>query len=159
MHNLHLGVVVERTGEDACSSVEYHINDWGNENNWRTICGAVSADNDVYSAGDGRWQPDEDCNTIEKINEMVSRWLQPDQYSKEKLMNCIWGKNESPFDWYAAAQYCKQQFEVERLGGKEFDVLHDEFYSWKLDENGVTNFGYSEQNEGKIWVVFIDMHS
>ena len=70
MHNLHYVVVKAETGEEACSEVESSIEDFGNENNWRNICGAVSQDNEVYKSLDGRWKPEDD-DTIEKINESI----------------------------------------------------------------------------------------
>ena len=71
------------SGEEACNEAENLLMDFGNENNWRTFCGAVSQDNEVYNAGDGRYQPkDTDYTTIEKINECVNEWMKHTWYGK-----------------------------------------------------------------------------
>jgi 2,4-dienoyl-CoA reductase (NADPH2) len=70
MHNLHFIVVRSSSGEEACKQAENEIIDFGTDNNWRTMCGAVSQDNEVYDAGDGRYRPAEtDYTTIEAIND------------------------------------------------------------------------------------------
>jgi len=67
-HNLHLIVVRAESGLDACNEAEDLLFDFGTENNWRSMCGAVSEDNEVYLNGEGRYEPDEKSDTIEKIN-------------------------------------------------------------------------------------------
>ena len=57
MHNLHFILVRASSGEKACQDAENQIIDFGTDNNWRTMCGAVSEDNEVYDAGDGRYEP------------------------------------------------------------------------------------------------------
>jgi hypothetical protein len=42
MHNLHFVITTADSPEDACNNVETLISDFGNENNWRTVCGCVS---------------------------------------------------------------------------------------------------------------------
>ncbi len=56
MHNLHFILVRASSGEKACQDAENQIIDFGTDNNWRTMCGAVSEDNEVYDAGDGRYR-------------------------------------------------------------------------------------------------------
>ena len=48
MHNLHLYIITADTGEDACSMVESNIESWGGEDNYSTICHAISEDGAIY---------------------------------------------------------------------------------------------------------------
>ena len=163
MHNLHYIRVKADNPKDACNTVENTIEDWGTENNWRSIGGCVSSDNEVYRIVDeenkfmnSRWVPDVDM-TIEKINVMCNEWLKPADYYKKQFDKCIDGKEESPFDWYGAKKHCEHMYQIGMLHGKTFDVLQDEFYSWKLNECGVTDVEY--QQDGKnTYIVFVDMH-
>jgi len=172
MHNLHLVVVRAESGEDACSEAESFLMDWGNEDNWRTMCGAVSQDNEVYKASDGRFEPDDNTNTIAKINKMVKGWMKGDLYSETAKKLLAKGKKVESFNTYqlySLQQYAKFLYEVKsyketkalrRKSGKEvsnqFNVLEDEFYSFAYVECGVTQ---THSGEGKLWIVFCDMHS
>ena len=81
MHNLHFILVKANSGEEACKQAENEIIDWGTDNNWRTMCGAVSQDNEIYNANDGRYEPkDTDYQTIEAINNVVSQWTKENFY-------------------------------------------------------------------------------
>ena len=163
MHNLHFIRVKADNPTDACNTVETTIEDWGTENNWRNIGGCVSSDNEVYRIYDeeskfmnSRWVPDVDM-TIEKINIMCNEWLKPSDYFKIQFDKCVDGKEESPYNWYGAKKYCEYMYQLMRLQGKPFDVLQDEFYSWELNECGVTDVEY--QQDGKnTYIVFVDMH-
>lgn len=161
MHNLHYIVVMSDTPEEAVGEAEILIMDWGNENNWRCFGGCVSEDNEVYIHDrHSRWTPEEN-HTIEMINEQVVGWLTPDNYSKENFDKCVSGDIESPYNWYAAKKYCEHMFQRTLLGKDDFDVLQDEFFSWHINECGVTQTYHSQQRDDsslKRWVVFVDMH-
>jgi len=172
MHNLHFIVVKADTGEDACSEAESFLMEWGNENNWRTMCGAVSEDNEVFDAKDGRYRPDEDCNTIAKINKYVEAWMKDEFFSttaKKKLARGKKVENFTTHELYSLEKYAKFLYEVKSLKqtktylrkegqkvSRNFNVLQDNFFAYSYDECGVTQ---TDDGEGKIWVVFCDMHS
>jgi hypothetical protein len=173
MHNLHLVVVRAENGEDACSEAESFLMDWGNENNWRTMCGAVSEDNEVYKASEGRYEPDENTNTIAKINKMIKGWLKPDLYSETAKKLLAKGKKVESFntqELYSLEKYTKFLYEIKsvkqskayrRKNGEKvsnlFSVLEDNLYAFSYDECGVTHT--DTDGDGKLWVVFVDMHS
>ena len=73
MHNLHFMIVQANDPKDACNIVETEIQDWGNDNNWRTIAGCVSEDDEVYNTPESsRFKPSEmGYDTIRKINEVI----------------------------------------------------------------------------------------
>jgi hypothetical protein len=174
MHNLHFILLKANSGEEACKKAENEIMDFGNENNWRTMCGAVSEDNEVYDAGDGRYRPTETEHiTIEEINQKVSGWLSESFFgvtAKEKL-----GKGEINLDeWNAVelwslSKHARHLSEAYSYKDREFDILKgDTFYTCQFDECGVTDFRYDtyedddeamSKTKEKTWVVFCDMHS
>jgi hypothetical protein len=164
MHNLHLVRVKANSGQEACKEVESAIIDFGNENNWRCICGAVSEDNEVYDAGEGRYRPAENYLTsIELINEAVNRWIGDCFYgsvAKEKL-----NKNETDLnEWnahelWSLSKYAEHLSEAHSYKDKAFNVLEDIFFSYKYDECGVTDLEWSVGDGDKHWIVFVDMHS
>lgn len=168
MHNLHIGLVYAETGEEACNSVESSIETWGDENNWRTICGAVSEDGN-YETEDGRYPPNV-CDTLDKINEMVRKnWMASSffgQNGKSHIEKFVKEKKLNAHEWWEVIQYAKHMesvASVEEQGDGDFDIRKKhEFMTWKLSECGVTNLGAwaDECPEGeKLWAVFIDMHS
>ena len=172
-HNLHLVVIKANTPKDACNSVESFIEDWGTDNNWRTICGCVSENNEVFvnttPFGSGRWDvTHKDSNTIAKINKMVKGWTKDTYYggtaqNKIKKIEARKGKINlnkwTTSELWSLQRLAKHQYEINSLGnGKnKFNVLEDEFYSWEYDECGVTQC--SEENGDTAYVVFVDMHS
>jgi len=162
MHNLHFVVVKADTAKEACKEVESEIQDFGNENNWRTICGCVSSKNKTFNYEDGRWSPtDESLNSIKKINKFISEQIKP--YKDEVIQGLESGKTTfndlKGFDWYSLEKYAKDMFQYTHLKTPEqFDVLKDTYYEHSFDEFGVTNL--IENTEGKgTYVVFVDMHS
>ena len=165
MHNLHLAVVYAETGEDACSAVECELENFGNENNWRTICGAVSEDGKIYSTNDGRFQPsgEDSSDNIAGINKMVAGWVNSDvEYYSEKAERTATDGSDDQMDWYHLEKFARIKGELARLGKpiEEFNVLTDDLFQCHYDECGVTNMFYGEQpKDEKKWVVFIDMHS
>lgn len=177
MHNLHLVVVKADSAEDACSIVETELESFGNENNWRTICGAVSEKDEVFSKeGDfrGRYTPS-DCETltIEAINKMVKEWMKGNYYGDTAKKKLAKGKLDfskwNSGDLWSLEQYAKHLYQVAKIKeskkhnkkagkkvSKDFDVLNDSFYAYEYTECGVTHIDYEGE---KTYVVFVDMHS
>jgi len=166
MHNLHFILVKANSGEEACKKAENEIMDFGTENNWRTMCGAVSQDNEVYNAGDGRYEPkDTDYQSIEAINEVVKEWTKDSFYGETAKIK--FEKGETNLDeWdaielWSLSKWAKHLSEAHSYKDREFDILKgDTFYTCQFDECGATDFTYDTDDEGdKTWVVFCDMHS
>lgn len=174
MHNLHFVVVKAESGEEATFEVESHISDWGDEDNWRNICGAVSEDNEVYITGDGRYAPEAN-ETIERINATIAKWLEVPNVFEELLgkgqkfeeltlsqLNRLRGYIGEVYEQkFIASNKAARQAKGEKLSDT-FNVLTDSYRDWQYDECGVTNIcddvdPYSEN--AKTWVVFVDMHS
>jgi len=169
MHNLHFYVVKADSPQEACSEVEGLIESFGDENNWRTICGCVSEDNEVHDIGKGdifggRYIPsDINLTTIEAINNNVKGWLN----TKNNHLRVIEKLKESPdftnkevwkiHDLWCLEQYVKDLYQQYNIEG--FNVLTDDYFAYEYDQCGVTQYEGSEETTGKKYVVFIDMHS
>lgn len=166
MHNLHLVVLNAKSPKAACEFVDGYIQDFGDENNWRTICGCVSDKDKVYIYPDpmpGRYPPDKESDTIAKINAMVENWIIP-QVTEGDLIDQLL-KGEKCFgdirtwnDWWQVKDYAEHMSDAIDYLGKKFNILAgDSFRSDQYADIGVTQI---EQEEGKSkYVVFVDMHS
>lgn len=177
MHNLHLCVVRAANAEDAEDAVESALEDWGDENNWYTICGSVSEDDVVHTTDEGRYCPDE-LNSIVGINEWFRRLVGSPHIgvfdnddsqaifdTLRKLLN-----RETMHDWlplYRLRQYI-QHLEAAAYADLTkpdivLNVLEHEFKCWDLAEVGVTHINepnaHANKDNGKLFVVFVDMHS
>ena len=186
MHNLHFVIVSAKTGEEACGKAENFMSYWGDEDNWRCFCGAVSENNDVcHSDAFGRYQVNESNDTIEKINNIVIGWINRDNiYNEEKqfIDDLIGGK--IVFDSVVNDINALQTIEVwanqkiKQLRYVDgFDVLTQNFEFGEFDECGVTNIipddEFCDEADGEDyeddiedtnidymkWVVFVDVHS
>lgn len=165
MHNLHLIVVNAENGKDACELALDNIETWGDDNNWRSACGAVSEHDDVYRGEEHSWTSswiDDDMDTIAKINQRVQQWLTiPDAADHQRLMQrYLDGETLSAYEWYKIQKFA--QFMVARIDALHrdlpFDVLEDSFFEGMYNECGVTNCTTDDATDPR-WVVFIDMHS
>lgn len=166
MHNLHFISIKAISGEEACKKAENEIIDFGTENNWRTMCGAVSQDNEVYNAEDGRYEPkDTDYQSIEKINEVVSQWIKDSFYGETAKLKFEKGETNlsewNGIELWSLSKWAKHLSEAHSYKDREFDILKgDTFYTCQFDECGVTDMTYDTNDDGdKTWVVFCDMHS
>lgn len=170
MHNLHLVVTKADNAQDACDYVESQIQDFGNDNNWRTICGCLSSKGKAHDQTDplsGRWSPHHnEFNTLAKLNKMVEGWMKPDyesQTAREKIK-----KGQTNFstwntgDLASLKRYVSELQQIAKLKQskkgkvvKGFNVLKDELYPYQYTEMGVTQM----EGDGKeTFVVFVDMH-
>jgi len=164
MHNLHFIVLHANSGAEACERAENLISDYGNENNWRQISGAVSESNSVYTTGNGRFQPDADM-TIEECNKYLSVWLSDEGFGRiaaDKFRNgeadvFAWDEYEL-WSLKHLAEYLRQ---TKGWGGSAIgiDVLQQNFYYYQFDHEGVTQMDDYQHEGGERWVVFVDMHS
>jgi len=161
MHNLHLVTIRADTPKAACQEVENEITEWGNENNWRTICGCVSADNEIYLHDKeyGRFHPEAGM-TIADIKKMVKSWALTFGYDIIPVLLKFKIEEDSlqAHDWWQLKEYCRFRSEKEYFTASKFNIWETEYRSWELDQNGLTNM--IEHREGKKkFVVFVDMHS
>lgn len=171
MHNLHLVRINATSPEEACREVENEIMDFGNENNWRSIGGCISEDNEIHLEDDySRWKPsEEEYNTIEKLTQIVKDWMKSDEteyYNRELIEAIDNGEKKlseitDRMELYAIGEYITKRKALSEVDDiDEFDVLKGTYREYEYDECGLTSMDYSEKSEGeKTYIVFIDMHS
>ena len=163
MHNLHYVRVKANSGEEACQRAESALMDFGNENNWRTFCGAVSEDNEVYNNIDGRYIPiGTDASTIEAMNDQVNGWIKSSFYGETARLKFEKEPNITEWDaieLWSLSKWAEHLSEAHSYKERSFNVLEDTFFGYKYDECGVSDCTWSGEDEGKIWIVFVDMHS
>ncbi len=185
MHNLHYIIIKADNAADAAESALLEIQDWGDENNWRSVGGVASEDG---------------TDLIE--NHQDARWglssLRPDDASPDDNSYFAWGLAEiwekiegnielpySPYSKSYDLQVTTQGIALELLdsdtanadllsrasenlkylaqiakGRNNREVEHaiPEFYEWQFDHVGLTDF--SEQTDGtQLYLVMLDMHS
>jgi hypothetical protein len=133
MHTPHFIVVKAKTGARACEIVEKHFVEWfekgeGSEDNWYSVCGAVSETDEVFSLGQGRYDPTAVAvTTVKQVNAGLKG-----------------GAKSLPKD---------------KKGKKAtFNALEHEWNSGSYSEVGVTRIAAKDE-KGKLWIVFVDMHS
>jgi len=177
MHNLHFVTVEASSGTEACNLATEEIEGFGCENNWYVACGAVSQYNEVHASGEGRYQPTDE--TIESLNETLIKHIKPVLTAPVKDNLEKMARGDTDFEGYVVYEVKKyiedlyQQSQSNHNDNK-FNLLFDEYYARVYDEFGVTilhNTGKPENStdfikdgdfnneEDRLWVVFIDMHS
>ena len=184
MHNPHFCVIAADSAEEAEAAVEVELQDWGDENNWRSICGSVSEHDEVHVTGAGRYPPDDTDNTIAKLNRFMQSTVDavdglPELEALELMRTVVaGGYPPTPHGWWRIKQYAERMFDMHCNGvgrfaaGGAFDILTNQFMDGCYDEVGVTNMvdpgpwdgedaiAMREYNPGrKRYVVFVDMHS
>lgn len=181
MHNLHLARIKAKSHDEACKAVQSYIEDWGTENNWRSIGGAICEDGtgttyDEYT----RWPVllDELPEQIEHLNTSCLSAIQGTEYTsgcfadmlkevmgmtvKEILDAEVWAK------FYTASQFFRfvvNTAEARRNHKEEYDIFTSiGFCEYSYDDFGLTDLGNNGYNEEelknvKTYVVLVDMHS
>lgn len=173
MHNVHYAVVKAISHAQAQDVVEAEIMDWGDENNWRTICGSVCEDGTAEGSGEGRWDPA--TMTIVGINAEIQNEILEDlttsdpvfdldiRATMQKLMEGKFKKCEYS-ELSALEQYVQSLISCRNSGvgpytKKPFNVLKDSYKAHEYDQVGVTQMEFGKQRKTKRYVVVIDMHS
>jgi hypothetical protein len=165
-------VVKTTSGLEACKIVDMNVIDFGNNNNWYSICGAVSQDNELYIHEEDKKDWLEGMETIEKINTEIRVAIKTDngyEGGKSILDSLINGEKKkeeiNSIEWYAIKQYAFDMGNRFDYNGRDksidFDIIKGDEYKYShFDEFGVSQHHsiYDEEN-GKLWIVFIDMHS
>jgi hypothetical protein len=162
MHNLHYLTIKADSPREACDIVENIIVEWGNENNWRSICGCISEDNEIYIHDEADSFAPGKTETLSDVTKRIKSWVDNFQYDsviKEKLVKFqIEEEALTANDWWLLQQYCKFKEEQVKFKQHTFALWQSEYRSWELDECGLTNL--MEHNDAeKRYVVFLNMHS
>lgn len=178
MHNLHILVTDATSPEEAYDKVESCIQDWGNENNWRTICGSVSRVGEIHSTNEGRYCPNRvlgaDSNSVAFIKDAVGvtqaeknlnalqgilrGWMTMPQDTTELQQiaaDMFSGKPVESFNLYQLKEYVLLQYA--KASSPTDNIWGSSFREWELAECGVTQL--VDDHAQQLYAVFLDMHS
>jgi hypothetical protein len=141
--------------------------DFGTENNWREMCGAISEDNEVYDAGDGRYRPnptESDLTSIEAINNAVNKWTKSSFFGETAKLKFEKGETNlsewESYELWSLSKLAKHLSEAYSYKDRPFDCMTDDtFFAYQYDECGLTDLTHSASDGDKVWFVFVDMHS
>jgi hypothetical protein len=178
MHNLHLIRVRAESPKEACSMAERFIEDFGNENNWRSIGGCVSENNEVYDRDEmygSRWRPsytDDKGNkpygNIRALNESIIETIKSNRdsyYGKELVDDIDSGKVRlsdvtDTHKLYQLGKFIENQKAIAYLGEgfdiDTFNILEHDYKEYQYTEFGVTDC--YEEGGDKTYIVLVDMH-
>lgn len=180
MHNLHLARIKAKSHDEACRAVLSYIEDWGLEDNWRSIGGAICEDGTGEPYDDyARWGVDTDVQEqINRLNEACLDAVLGKQYLTghlhEKLTDILnmtiedMMKEKEWFYFYTAKQFFDfllKTAEARKECKESYDIFTSvEFFAYSYGDFGLTdigNIGYNEDElkECKTYVVLIDMHT
>jgi len=165
MHNLHIVVTKTETGEDAVSSVRSSIDQWGDENNWRYFCGAVSQSGKIFDLGKGRWTP----KSIYDVNDSFRCYLisnydltQGEETIQKYLADPNALKSADYYNLQCFAEFKREICDLKEYQNLEylsnFDLFKHTLFCQQFDHFGVTH-EFQKEEEGELWAVFVDMHS
>lgn len=166
MHNLHYVRTWAESPIEACQQVETYIQNWGDENNWRSIGGCVGEDGTVFiSDSDARYCPEKE-DTIERIAQKMQDFLDyPDSGYKAAFEEAAQSSDPKKLDWlvwYRAKKYCEHMTEVKygRPEGSSFNIREDTVHDGEYAQFGIsTDYDHPEEEDFKMYIVYVDMHS
>lgn len=171
MHILHLIRVVAPSHAEAEALAASTINDYGNENNWNSVCGSMKEDGSVHSTGEGGFDPVD--YTLFTVKELAIDWCKGDKYNEEKFYKLVdlissYKPVEDNLLWYFASKYCDHKLVLGKLDWQNFDPWTQEFRGDEFDENGITSYEPNKYNKIAFtaeeelslakYLVFIDTH-
>ncbi|VGO12400.1 hypothetical protein PDESU_00952 [Pontiella desulfatans] len=176
MHNLHIIVARADSAEEAMAEVDAYIDGWGDENNWRSIAGAVDANGAWYAGeADSRYTGP---FTLEVLNRelMDAVRLNPDPEVKHAITMLAAGNYDGITEG-TPAEVCGRLYALKEfvdrlhavysagLSGKgamdrkgPLCVFGTRFRPWEYTEFGVTHMD-DERRSGMRYAVLLDMHS
>ena len=168
MHNLHFVRTKAKGPKTAIIDVESAIENWGNENNWRRVFGCVNKrGKKTIVDREARWTYITYKDT-KKILEDTYSVPDPDAL---RAWEKVYEKEPEGFEWYQIKKYAEWQLHRRWTHARErwadldivssyprkFNIWRDTFADWDLSEIGLTEIRTSD--DGKDYIVFVDMHS
>lgn len=165
MHNIHYLKTRSKSAEEACNYIENYVEDWGNENNYFSVCGSFNSDGSKFHElkGFNRWGIRNEAGNIltfkeveEHINNNIDSYKEKEN-PQQILDNAL--HNDRSGDWYTLELFAKRGYQIATFKNKErFDISTDEYFAYQYDEFGLTNTYEGDENDEEF-IVMIDMHS
>ena len=186
MHNVHFILVNADSAGEAARTVEREIAHWGDENNWSAIGGIASEDGtDDLETHESTIYPlsflDDEAGLPQGINYFQRAvayvklqtdepvWLRHGGHapcaSIKDAVAAVAGRllafdteNGELHDLWKARGNLEQLGQIMAARRSAAAGYIPEFYSWCLDETGLTDMSGSKQS-ARRYLVFVDMHS
>ena len=160
MHNLHYILINGTDANDAALNAESAIEDFGNEDNWRTLGGIISIDGSseaIHNYEGGRWSL-EDLNKLEgdcpmdKINGELFGVAKESIRTKDALVKAL--ANLGSPD--CGSLYALRE-DIGQLISAQECLNRGTLNEYQYDEYGMSDLrvGFT----GKGFIVMVDMHS
>ncbi len=187
MHNLHYIIINAESAEEAAESALLEIQDWGNENNWRSVGGVASEDGKdlIENHQDAIWplsslRPDNaspDDNSYfawalaeiwEKIEGNIELPYKPYEKSYDLrvtltgiALELLHSDTANADLLWRAAENLKYLHQIARgRAYREMENAIPEFFEWEFDRRGLTDLTLDVEADGtQRYLVMIDMHS
>ena len=161
-HNIHYFHLFAENAEDACNIVENEILEWGNENNWRTVLGAIDR-NGVKFENEKDTSSWEIPNSFAEIEKEILEERDVSDYEiqefKKLIDKYLTSGKLSESEWSMLGYYAKL-FEDEASLDKFSLDDWDTFRAYEYDSPGLTNIEYGPDHDGlQDYIIYIDMHS
>ena len=155
MHNLHFVRTKAKGPKTAIIDVESAIENWGDENNYRRVFGCVNKrGKKTIVDKEARWTYITYKDT-KKILENIYSVPDPDA---KRIWEKVYEKEPEGFEWYQIKKYAEWQLRRRWADyPNKFNIWRDTFADWDLSEIGLTEIRTSD--DGKDYIVFVDMHS
>ena len=160
MHNLHYVLTKADDAEDAGSQVEMAIEDFGNENNWRSIGGVISLDGteEIHNLGDARWTLDDlnenEGNTpLEKAYSELGIVANSAKKKQQELAEQVKNLGSDEGSLWTLKRDIIALIEAHTFGKAQ--TMNEYAY----DEFGITDMRYNDEDTRKEYLVMVDMHS
>ena len=161
MHNLHFVRTKAKGPKTAIIDVESAIENWGDENNYRRVFGCVNKrGKKTIVDKEARWTYITYKDT-KKILEDTYSIPDPDAL---RVWEKVYEKEPEGFEWYQIKKYAEWKLhrrwadlDIVSSYPRKFNIWRDTFADWDLSEIGLTEIRTSD--DGKDYIVFVDMHS
>ena len=161
MHNLHFVRTKAKGPKTAIIDVECAIENWGDENNYRRVFGCVNKrGKKTIVDKEARWTYITYKDT-KKILEDTYSIPDPDAL---RVWEKVYEKEPEGFEWYQIKKYAEWKLhrrwadlDIVSSYPRKFNIWRDTFADWDLSEIGLTEIRTSD--DGKDYIVFVDMHS
>lgn len=181
MHNQHILIVNAENGEEAVDEALGRIENWGDDNNWRSAIGALSATGEVYltPAADRscRFPAAAEAECLEMVRDIprffanlnvpVLGALEQDAHDLMRVIVGVPARQPDTGEVLAArpavahaviVNYLQQRLDA--LGNRGCTLWTSPgLRSWQLDSDGLTVLDETAGTPEQRWAVLIDMHS
>ena len=158
MHNLHFIVVEAEDFEEASEEAMSQMDEWGNDNNWRSVVGVLKKVGDKYITSKENDTKNKEYNTA-TIKQILLNEVNIKKSLSEKEVFDINNDVDTTKAYLAASIFETIFFKTISKLDSNFDIWKGVFRDYQFDYVGLTNTVSSDTSDEFMFIVVIDMHS